>query len=65
MDQRPTIHYTSDKLRDLVMGKIAWLSTMECSFLLETGTMISGPLTVQAPMEAAVDGGTGPAIIPS
>ena len=61
MAQRPTIHYTSVKL---AVGETVWLTTMECNFLLQTGTMMSGPLTVQAPMEA-VDGGTSAAMVPS
>ena len=64
MAQRPTIHYTSVKLRDLEMGETVWLTTMECSLPLQTGTMMSGPLTVQAPTEA-VDGGTRAVIFPS
>ena len=62
--QRPTIHYTSVNLRDLVVVLIAWLTTMECSLPLQTGTMMSGDLTVQATMEA-VDGGTRVAVNPN
>ena len=51
-----TTHYTSDKLRDLVMVIIAWLTTMECTLLLQTGTMMPLAITVQAPTQA-VDGG--------
>ena len=39
--QRPTTHYTLDKLRDLVMRETIWPSTMEYSSQLQTGTMIS------------------------
>ena len=64
MAQRPTIHYTSAKLRDLVVVTIASLITMECSFLLQTGTMMPQVVAVQAPMEA-MDGGSRAAILPS
>ena len=63
MGQKPTTHYTLDKLRDLAMGQMIWLGKMECSFQLQTGTMMPGLL--QAPMEAVVDGGIIPAIIHS
>ena len=62
--QRPTTHYTLDKLRDLVMGETACLGTMECSSLLQTGIMMPRLLTVQAPLEV-VDGGIITAILHS
>ena len=62
MAQRPTIHYTLVKLRDLAMGKTVWPTTMECSFLLQIGTMTPQVVAVQASMEA-VDGGSRTAIV--
>ena len=65
MGQRPTTHYTLAKLRDLAVVTIVWLTIMECSFLLQKGTMISADIpTVQALMEA-VDGGITAAITQS
>ena len=65
MDHTPTIHYTLAKLKDLAVVMTVWLTTMECSLLLRTGTMIDEILTVQPPLEMVVDGGIKAAIIQS
>jgi hypothetical protein len=61
MTEQDRYGHTATLKFDLMMVTIAWPTTMKCSFLLQTGTMMSG---VQVPMEA-VDGGSIAAIVPS
>ena len=65
MAQRLITHYASGKFRDLVVAMIVWLTTMECSFQLLTGTMMPTLVDTVQPAMEVVDGGIRTAIVQS